>query len=95
MPDAVAIGFVWLFSNSLLLGLADHRTRLWAGRAGQGNYAIISIHAPHALRLRHHADGMGARRGQGLSLGRGAARAQIGKAPVAVAGDRHPVRASR
>lgn len=45
MPDAVAIGFAGLFSNSLLLGLAITERAYGAG-ALQGNYAIISLHAP-------------------------------------------------
>ncbi|MFN5999347.1 MAG: AEC family transporter [Paracoccaceae bacterium] len=45
MPDAVAIGFAGLFSNSLLLGLAITE-RAYGTQALQGNYAIISLHAP-------------------------------------------------
>jgi malonate transporter and related proteins len=45
MPDAVAIGFAGLFSNSLLLGLAITE-RAYGTAALQGNYAIISLHAP-------------------------------------------------
>jgi malonate transporter and related proteins len=45
MPDAVAIGFAALFSNSLLLGLAITE-RAYGTAALQGNYAIISLHAP-------------------------------------------------
>ncbi|MBY0350909.1 AEC family transporter [Tabrizicola sp.] len=45
MPDAVAIGFAGLFSNSLLLGLAITE-RAYGTEALQGNYAIISLHAP-------------------------------------------------
>lgn len=44
-PDAVAIGFVTLFSNSLLLGLPITE-RAFGADALSGNYAIISIHAP-------------------------------------------------
>ena len=44
-PDAVAFGFVTLFSNSLLLGLAITE-RAFGPNALAGNYAIISIHAP-------------------------------------------------
>lgn len=44
-PDAVAIGFVSLFSNSLLLGLPITE-RAFGPEALAGNYAIISIHAP-------------------------------------------------
>lgn len=45
MPDAVAIGFAGLFSNSLLLGLAITE-RAYGAAALEGNYAIISLHAP-------------------------------------------------
>lgn len=44
-PDAVAIGFVSLFSNSLLLGLPITE-RAFGPEALAGNYAIISVHAP-------------------------------------------------
>ncbi|WP_284164520.1 AEC family transporter [Frigidibacter sp. SD6-1] len=44
-PDAVAIGFAGLFSNSLLLGLPITE-RAYGTAALSGNYAIISIHAP-------------------------------------------------
>ncbi|WP_299353531.1 AEC family transporter [uncultured Shimia sp.] len=43
--DAVAIGFVCLFSNSLLLGLAITE-RAYGAQALAGNYAIVAIHAP-------------------------------------------------
>lgn len=43
--DAVAIGFVSLFSNSLLLGLPITE-RAFGPDALAGNYAIIAIHAP-------------------------------------------------
>ena len=45
LSDAVAIGFACLFSNSLLLGLAITE-RAYGTAALQGNYAIISFHAP-------------------------------------------------
>ncbi len=45
LPDAVAIGFACLFSNSLLLGLPITERAFGPG-ALTGNYAIISIHAP-------------------------------------------------
>jgi len=45
MPDAVAIGFAGLFSNSLLLGLAITE-RAYGPAALEANYAIISLHAP-------------------------------------------------
>ncbi len=45
LPDAVAIGFACLFSNSLLLGLPITE-RAYGTAALAGNYAIISIHSP-------------------------------------------------
>ena len=45
LEDAVAIGFICLFSNSVLLGLPI--TERAFGPSGlAGNYAIIAIHAP-------------------------------------------------
>lgn len=44
-PDAVAIGFCCLFSNTLLLGLPITE-RAYGPDALAGNFAIISIHAP-------------------------------------------------
>lgn len=48
--DATAIGFVCLFSNSLLLGLAIME-RAYGAESLTGNYAIISIHAPFCYGL--------------------------------------------
>lgn len=45
LTDAVAIGFVALFSNSLLLGLAITE-RAYGAAALTGNFTIISIHSP-------------------------------------------------
>jgi len=44
-PDAVAIGFCALFSNSLLLGIPITERAYGAG-ALAGNFAIISLHSP-------------------------------------------------
>lgn len=44
-PDAVAIGFVGLFSNSVLLGLPIMERAFGPG-AMAGNYAIVAFHAP-------------------------------------------------
>ena len=43
--DSIAFGFVGLFSNSLLLGVPITE-RAYGTAALQGNFAIISIHAP-------------------------------------------------
>ena len=45
VTDAVAIGFVALFSNSLLLGVPITE-RAYGTEALAGNFAIISIHSP-------------------------------------------------
>ncbi|MGL6208335.1 MAG: AEC family transporter [Paracoccaceae bacterium] len=45
LTDSVAIGFACLFSNSLLLGVPITE-RAYGPDALQGNYAIISMHAP-------------------------------------------------
>ena len=44
-PEAVAIGFACLFSNSLLLGVPITE-RAYGAQALAGNFAIISIHSP-------------------------------------------------
>ena len=46
--DAVAIGFLGLFSNSVLLGLPVSE-RAFGPEGLAGNYAIIAIHAPVCL----------------------------------------------
>ena len=43
--DCVAIGFIGLFSNSVLLGLAITE-RAYGANALSANFAIVSIHAP-------------------------------------------------
>ena len=45
VTDSIAFGFVGLFSNSLLLGVPITE-RAYGTAALQGNFAIISIHAP-------------------------------------------------
>ena len=48
--DSVAIGFIGLFSNSLLLGLAITE-RAYGPDALAANFAIISVHAPFCYGL--------------------------------------------
>ena len=48
--DSVAIGFVGLFSNSLMLGLPITE-RAYGPDALGGNYAIISVHSPFCYML--------------------------------------------
>jgi malonate transporter len=45
LTDSIAFGFVGLFSNSLLLGVPITE-RAYGTAALEGNFAIISIHAP-------------------------------------------------
>ena len=64
--DSVAIGFVGLFSNSLLLGLPITE-RAYGPGALAGNYSIISIHSPLCYGIgitvmevvRHRGKGLG------------------------------------
>ncbi len=49
-PDAVAVGFATLFSNSVLLGLPITE-RAWGADALAPNFAIIAIHAPFAYTI--------------------------------------------
>ena len=48
--DAVAIGFVCLFSNSVLLGLPITE-RAYGEASLAGNYAIVAVHAPFCYML--------------------------------------------
>jgi predicted permease len=50
LPDSIAIGFVALFANSVLLGLPIME-RAYGAEALVPNYAIISIHAPFCYLL--------------------------------------------
>lgn len=77
MPDAVAIGFAGFFSNSLLLGLAITE-RAYGTQALQGNFAIISLHAPTLYGFGIALMEWARNRGRGLSGG--ALMLQIGRA---------------
>jgi len=48
--DAVAIGFIGLFSNSLLLGLSITE-RAYGAEALTANFAIIAVHSPYCYFL--------------------------------------------
>ena len=63
--DAVAIGFVCLFSNTLLLGLPIME-RAYGTDAVSGNFAIISIHAPVLYAIGVTAMELARSRGTGL-----------------------------
>lgn len=66
--DSLAIGFVGLFSNSLLLGIPITE-RAYGSDALAWNYAIISIHAPLLLSVGITLMEVARSSGQGLSLG--------------------------
>jgi len=80
--DAIAIGFVGLFSNSLMLGLPITE-RAFGPAALAGNYAIIAIHAPLCYAVGITA--MELARAQGASLAAlpaKVARAMLGNALI-------------
>lgn len=81
-PDAVAIGFVCLFSNTVLLGLPISERALGADALGP-NFAIIAVHAPFCFAL--GVTGMELAKGGGGSVVARAlkiARAMFGNALV-------------
>lgn len=69
--EAVAVGFVGLFSNSVLLGLAISE-RAWGTASLAPNFAIIALHAPFCYLTGILA--MEGVRAQGAGLGRTAVR---------------------
>lgn len=75
--DCVAIGFVCLFSNSLLLGLPITE-RAYGAEALTGNYTIISIHSPLLYTFGITLMEFTRARGMQLSVGRVAWRALVG-----------------
>lgn len=75
--DCVAIGFVCLFSNSLLLGLPITE-RAYGADALTGNYTIISIHSPLLYTFGITLMEFTRARGLQLSVGRVAWRALVG-----------------
>jgi malonate transporter and related proteins len=77
LPDAVAIGFACLFSNSLLLGVAITE-RAYGAEALAGNFAIISIHSP--LMYAFGITAMELARSQGAALPARQMAGQIGGA---------------
>ena len=66
--DAVAIGFVGLFSNSLLLGLPITE-RAYGADALQANFAIIAVHSPFCYGIGITAMEVVRARGQSGALG--------------------------
>lgn len=76
-PDSVAIGFVGLFSNSLLLGIPITE-RAYGAAALSWNFAIISIHAPLLYGLGIALMEIVRARGQGLAPAK--LLSQIGRA---------------
>ena len=75
--EAVAIGFVCLFSNSLLLGVPITE-RAYGPDALAGNWAIISIHSPMLYTFGITVMEFTRARGENLSVGRVASRALTG-----------------
>lgn len=69
LPDAVAIGFCGLFSNSLLLGLPIME-RAYGTQALAGNYAIIAVHSPLLYAFGITAMELARSRGRGLPVPR-------------------------
>lgn len=67
--DAVAVGFVGLFSNSLLLGLPITE-RAFGAEALAPNYAIVALHSPFCYIVGIMAMEMVRSRGKGRGLGR-------------------------
>ncbi|SEK85561.1 AEC family transporter [Pacificibacter marinus] len=66
LTDSVAIGFIGLFSNSLLLGIPITE-RAYGTESLAWNFAIISIHAPFLYGLGITAMEIAKARGQNLS----------------------------
>lgn len=66
LTDSVAIGFIGLFSNSLLLGIPITE-RAYGEAALSGNFAIISIHSPMLYGIGIAAMEIARTRGLGLS----------------------------
>ncbi|MDO5647803.1 AEC family transporter [Paracoccus sp. (in: a-proteobacteria)] len=77
--DCVAIGFVCLFSNSLLLGVPITE-RAYGTDALLGNWAIIALHSPLLYTFGITMMEFTRARGTGLSVGRVAMRALSGVA---------------
>ncbi|MBW7922331.1 MAG: AEC family transporter [Rubellimicrobium sp.] len=68
--DAVAIGFVGLFSNTLLLGLPITARAFGGETALAGNFVIIAIHSPFCYGLGIAAMEIARAHGTGLAKGR-------------------------
>ncbi|WP_410216960.1 AEC family transporter [Paracoccus sp. (in: a-proteobacteria)] len=75
--DCVAIGFVCLFSNTLLLGIPITE-RAYGADALAGNWAIIALHSPLLYTFGITVMEFTRARGSGLSVGRVALRALTG-----------------
>ncbi|MDB6180650.1 AEC family transporter [Paracoccus fistulariae] len=75
--DCVAIGFVCLFSNSLLLGIPITE-RAYGTEALDGNWTIIALHSPMLYTFGITVMEFTRARGSGLSVGRVALTAVMG-----------------
>ncbi|MCQ0093281.1 AEC family transporter [Roseovarius sp. M141] len=81
-PDAIAIGFCCLFSNSLLLGLPITERAYGAG-ALEANYTIIAMHSPFCYAVGITAMEIARARGQaGGAVLRKVARAMFSNALI-------------
>ncbi|WP_372800104.1 AEC family transporter [Paracoccus seriniphilus] len=77
LPDCVAIGFVCLFSNTVLMGVPITE-RAYGPAALSGNWAIIVLHSPMLYTFGITTMEFTRARGQDLSVGRVALRALSG-----------------
>lgn len=76
-PEAVAIGFACLFSNSLLLGVPITE-RAYGTEALAGNFAIISVHSPFLYTIGIVAMELVRSHGSGAGLSSVGLRALVG-----------------
>lgn len=67
-PEAVAIGFVGLFSNSIMLGLPITE-RAYGPEGLAGNFAIIALHAPFCYAVGITAMEIARAQGSGTAMG--------------------------
>ena len=77
LVDCVSIGFICMFSNTLLLGVPITE-RAFGTEALAGNWAIIAVHSPLLYTFGITVMEFTSARGTGLSIGRVALRALTG-----------------
>ncbi len=83
-PDAVAVGFATLFSNSVLLGLPITE-RAWGAQALGPNFAIVAFHAPFAYTLGVTAMELARAQGRGLAATLGNVGRSMARNPLVIA----------